>query len=69
MKLKLSFALLLAAVVAHGCLLAIRSEAQTVRSAGAGAVFVMTNSADKNEIIAYKRSRRWDVAGRPHFCN
>jgi len=56
MKLKHSFALLLAAVVAHGCLLAIHSEAQTAGSARTGAVFVMTNSADKNEIIAYKRA-------------
>lgn len=56
MKLKHSFALLLAAVVALSCVSASRSEAQTAGSAGAGAVFVMTNAADKNEIIAFRRA-------------
>lgn len=50
--------------------LPIRSNAQT--SGAAGAVFVMTNAADKNEIIAYQRntdgslgrSRRFSTGGR-----
>jgi len=49
--------------------LPIRSSAQ---EAGAGAVFVMTNAADRNEIIAYRRntdgslgrSRRFSTGGR-----
>jgi len=53
MKLKLSFALLLIVVVAVGTLSATGTQAQAVGRAGA--VFVMTNAADKNEIIAYKR--------------
>src|ERR1700687_2583877 len=54
MQLKVSFALLLIVVVAVGSLSATGSQAQP--AGGAGAVFVMTNSADKNEIIAYKRA-------------
>src|ERR1700720_3712670 len=33
-----------------------RSSAQDEHSKGAGAVFVMTNAADRNEIISYKRA-------------
>jgi 6-phosphogluconolactonase len=54
MKLKHRFTLLLGAVVALSCPLAIASEAHTADSTGA--VFVMTNSADKNEVVAYKRA-------------
>jgi 6-phosphogluconolactonase (cycloisomerase 2 family) len=54
MKLKLSLALLLVVVVAIGSLSATDNQAQPAR--GTGAVFVMTNSADKNEIVAYKRA-------------
>src|SRR5579864_7422753 len=42
------------AVVAMCAVLPARSNAQTTNAAGA--VFVMTNAADKNEIIAYQRS-------------
>ncbi len=45
--------LLLTAVLAMSAVLPTRSKAQTTNS---GAVFVMTNAADKNEIVAYKRS-------------
>lgn len=45
--------LLLTAVLAMSVVLPARSKAQTTNS---GAVFVMTNAADKNEIVAYKRS-------------
>ena len=49
--------------------LPIRSSAQR---AGAGAVFVMTNAAERNEVIAYRRnsdgslgrSRRFSTGGR-----
>lgn len=47
---------LLTAVLTTGALLPVFSQAQTDRSAAAGAVFVMTNAADKNEIIAYARA-------------
>jgi hypothetical protein len=33
-----------------------RSNAQDERSKGPGAVFVMTNAADQNEIISFKRA-------------
>jgi 6-phosphogluconolactonase len=46
--------ILLTAVLAMGAILPARSQAQT--STAAGAVFVMTNAADKNEIIAYARA-------------
>jgi 6-phosphogluconolactonase len=46
--------LLLAAALAMSASLPARSNAQTSSSVG-GAVFVMTNAADKNEIITYKR--------------
>ena len=42
------------AVLAMSAVLPARSNAQTTNAAGA--VFVMTNAADKNEIIAYQRS-------------
>jgi 6-phosphogluconolactonase len=45
--------LLLTAVLAMSVVLPARSKAQTTNS---GAVFVMTNAADKNEIVAYRRS-------------
>ncbi|MGA8150135.1 MAG: beta-propeller fold lactonase family protein [Terriglobales bacterium] len=48
--------ILLTAVLATSAILPARSKAQTDGIAPAGAVFVMTNSADKNEIIAYKRA-------------
>ncbi len=47
--------ILLTAALAIGMLLPARSKAQTVNYS-AGAVFVMTNAADKNEIIAYRRT-------------
>ncbi len=42
-------------VLAMSAVLPVHSNAETTKDA-AGAVFVMTNAADKNEIIAYKRS-------------
>jgi 6-phosphogluconolactonase len=64
--------ILLTVVLAIGALLPARSKAQTDGNAGAGAVFVMTNAADANEIIAYKRGtdgslqegRRFQTGGR-----
>ena len=64
--------ILLTVVLAIGAVLPARSKAQTDGSAGAGAVFVMTNAADANEIIAYKRGpdgslqegRRFRTGGR-----
>jgi 6-phosphogluconolactonase (cycloisomerase 2 family) len=46
--------ILLTAVLAMSAMLPARSHAQT--SSAAGAVFVMTNAADGNEIITYQRS-------------
>lgn len=46
---------LLTAVLATSVILPARSKAQA-NNGSAGAVFVMTNAADKNEIVAYKRS-------------
>ncbi len=46
---------LFAAVLATSAVLPALSIAQTPSSAG-GAVFVMTNAADHNQIIAYKRA-------------
>jgi 6-phosphogluconolactonase len=62
--------IMLIAVLAIAVGLPIRSNAQG--SGAAGAVFVMTNAADKNEIIAYQRntdgslgrSRRFSSGGR-----
>lgn len=51
--LKMSHVLFFAAL-AMTALLPVRSNAQTTNAAGA--VFVMTNAADQNEIIAYQRS-------------
>ena len=45
--------LMFIAVLALSAVLPASSNAQTAK--GTGAVFVMTNAADKNEIIAYKR--------------
>jgi len=45
---------LLMVMLAIGAALAARSNAEDDQSAGA--VFVMTNAADRNEIIAYKRN-------------
>src|SRR6516162_336796 len=45
---------LLMVTLAIGAGLAARSNAEDEKSAGA--VFVMTNAADRNEIIAYKRN-------------
>lgn len=53
MKWKLSFALLFIAVVG---LESLSAAGQAQPAGSAGAVFVMTNAADKNEIIAYKRN-------------
>lgn len=46
---------LLTAVLAMSVALPSRSKAQ-INNGSAGAVFVMTNAANKNEIVAYKRS-------------
>ena len=48
------FRSLLIVIVAIFAGLSVRSNAQT--DTGAGAVFVMTNAADRNEVIAYRRS-------------
>jgi len=48
--------ILLTAVLAMSTVLPALSEAQSDGSASRGAVFVMTNAADKNEIVAYKRA-------------
>jgi 6-phosphogluconolactonase len=48
--------ILFTVVLAASAILPARSKAQTDSSATAGAVFVMTNAADKNEIIAYERT-------------
>ena len=47
--------ILCTSVVAISVLLPASGTAQSNNSTGAGAVFAMTNAADKNEIIAYKR--------------
>ena len=46
---------LLTTVLAMSAVLPARSKAQTSSAAG-GAVFVMTNAANKNQIVAYKRN-------------
>jgi 6-phosphogluconolactonase (cycloisomerase 2 family) len=48
--------ILFAAVLAFSIMVPARSKAQTNRSASTGAVFVMTNAADNNEIVAYQRN-------------
>ncbi len=48
--------ILFAALLAVSVLLPARSNAEVNRSATTGAVFAMTNAADKNEIVAYKRN-------------
>jgi 6-phosphogluconolactonase len=63
---------LLSIAVALTLTSAIRSNAQDDDSNGAGAVFVMTNGADRNEIISFKRAadgslqqaRRFATGGR-----
>lgn len=47
--------ILFATLLAASVMLPARSKAQTNRSATTGAVFVMTNAAEQNEIVAYKR--------------
>ncbi|MGP0019643.1 MAG: lactonase family protein [Candidatus Sulfotelmatobacter sp.] len=57
--------LLLSAVLAVSALLPVRSHAQT--ASPAGAVFVMTNAADHNEIITYKRATDGSLQERQSF--
>jgi 6-phosphogluconolactonase len=59
--------LLLTTVLAIGAVLPARSNAQTNNHAVAGAVFVMTNAADRNEIIAYKRGADGWLQEGQHF--
>src|SRR5579864_1040698 len=54
MKLKVSYALLLMIVLSMGSFAVTASQAEP--AGGTGAVFVMTNAADRNEIIAYRRN-------------
>ena len=53
-KSPVPFAAVLAITVT--LMLPTRSKAEINSNAATGAVFVMTNAADKNEIIAYQRS-------------
>jgi 6-phosphogluconolactonase len=53
--LKTSY-VLLTAMLASGAVLPLPTQAQIKSSSATGAVFVMTNNADKNQIIAYKRA-------------
>jgi 6-phosphogluconolactonase len=48
--------ILFAALLAVSVMLPARSNAQANRSATTGVVFAMTNAADNNEIVAYKRN-------------
>jgi 6-phosphogluconolactonase len=48
--------ILFAALLAVSLMLPARSNAEINPSAATGAVFAMTNTADKNEIVAYKRN-------------
>jgi 6-phosphogluconolactonase (cycloisomerase 2 family) len=57
--------LLLSAVLAMSALLPARSHAQTVSPSGA--VFVMTNAAGHNEVIAYKRGTDGSLQERQSF--
>jgi 6-phosphogluconolactonase len=52
---KVVLTMLLAALVTSA-VSATRSYAQDGRSNGAGAVFVMTNAADRNEVISFQRA-------------
>ncbi len=52
---KVSSCLMLVALAAS-VLYSVRSQAQVARSNGAGAVFVMNNSASRNEIISFMRT-------------
>jgi 6-phosphogluconolactonase (cycloisomerase 2 family) len=47
---------LLTAAVAMSAVLPLPMQAQSKSNSATGAVFVMTNNADKNQIIAYKRA-------------
>src|SRR5258708_25573798 len=53
--LKTSY-VLLTAVLATSAVLPSPTQAQSKSNSATGAVFVMTNNADKNQIIAYKRA-------------
>jgi 6-phosphogluconolactonase len=63
---------LLSVALAIGVMQSTRSNAQDGRTSAAGAVFVMTNAADRNEIISFKRAadgslqegRRFATGGR-----
>jgi hypothetical protein len=54
---------LLTTVLAMSAVLPARSKAQTSSAAG-GAVFVMTNAANNNQIVAYKRNSDGSLAAR-----
>jgi 6-phosphogluconolactonase len=56
-----TYPLLLSAVLAMSVVLPARSESQTSKS-DAGAVFAMTNDADNNEIVTYKRNTDGSLA-------
>jgi len=45
-----------------------RSNAQDEQSKGAGAVFVMTNAADRNEVISFKRAADGSLQESRRFC-
>jgi 6-phosphogluconolactonase len=47
---------LLLVALAASVLFAVRSEAQDDNSRGTGAVFVMNNSVDRNEVISFRRA-------------
>lgn len=57
---------LLIVILAIGGILSIRSSAQNDQAAGA--VFVMTNAADKNEIIAFNRAQDGSLSGEHRFA-
>src|SRR5579872_5949677 len=57
---------LLVLMLAIAAGLSVRSNAQD--NGNAGAVFVMTNAADMNEIIAYKRSSDGSLEKGRHFA-
>ena len=59
---------LLTTVLAMSAVLPARSKAQTSSAAG-GAVFVMTNAATNNQIVAYKRNSDGSLAGRTNISN
>jgi len=57
--------MLLILITATSLGLCVRSNAQTKRTEGA--VFVMTNASDKNEIVAYKRTEDGSLSEPHHF--